>query len=395
MRICIFGSEIGLVKKGVFVGGAVVSAVRLSQALHSLGEEVFVFSSAPRGRPSKVYVFDWGVIVNKRVPGRYMSLPYLVLYGVISFYGLLRFCKRNKIQIINSHSGSIVLSIIPSIVGKLLKTPVIHTQYCEVSLDTTGISKFLNHFMIKICLNLPAKFVGISKNVYVSLLRFGIPTKKVEMIPPIVPSVNKSVSSGRRYRDILKFEKNDLLALFIGNLEKNKGIDALLEAFIKLANELPELKLIITTELAHKGFFKRKRILQEKLAHYSLADRVVWLSFVDDILSLIMEADVLIVPFLDLKGVSDYPLVVLEAMSVGTPVIATNVGGTREILGKENGIMIPPGDVDALCLAIKKILVSKQVNRRCIGSPLIRYFDACSVGRKYQKLYKLVISRNG
>ena len=46
MRVCIFGSEIGPVKRGVFVGGSTVSAVRLAQALHIIGDEVFVLSSA-------------------------------------------------------------------------------------------------------------------------------------------------------------------------------------------------------------------------------------------------------------------------------------------------------------------------------------------------------------
>lgn len=67
-----------------------MSAVRLGQALHGLGDEVFIFSSSPRGKPSEVYNFDWGVIVNKHILGRYMSLLHLLLYGVISF---LVFCS--------------------------------------------------------------------------------------------------------------------------------------------------------------------------------------------------------------------------------------------------------------------------------------------------------------
>ncbi|RLI41923.1 hypothetical protein DRO69_10985, partial [Candidatus Bathyarchaeota archaeon] len=292
MRVCIFGSEVGWVKKGIFVGGAAVSAVRLGQALHGLGDEVFVFSSAPRGRPSGVYTLDWGFIVNKRVPGRYMSLPYLILYGMTSFFGLLHFCKRNKIEVINSHSGSIILCVVPSIVGKLLRIPVVHTQYCEVSMGKAKSGGFLSHFIARLCLRLPDKFIGISKNVCASLLRVGLPYKKIEMIPPVVPSFGRNGGSERKYRGLLGFDDADLVALFVGNLKKNKGIDVLFEAFIKLADELPKLKLIVTTELVHEGFVGRKRILQNKLVQHGLVGRVVWLGFVDDMLSLIKEADV-------------------------------------------------------------------------------------------------------
>jgi len=395
MRVCIFGSEIGPVKKEVFVGGAAVSAVRLGRALHALGDKVFVFSSAPRGKFSKIYAFDWGVVVNKRIPGRYASLPYMFIYGMVSFFGLLRFCKQNEIEVINSHSGSIILCVVPGFVGKFFRIPVVHTQYCELSAEGTGLDKFFGRFVTKLCSSLIAKFCGISKNVCVSLMRAGVQKQKIETIPPVVPSVEKNVRPEKKYRVFLGFDDADLVALFVGNLKKNKGIDVLFEAFIKLVVELPSLKLIVTTELAHEGFVERKRILQDKLRQHGLADKVVWLSFVDDMLSLIKEADVLVVPFLDLRGISDYPLVVLEAMSVGTPVVATEVGGIREILGKEDGILVPPGDVEALCLRLKNVLTNKQRNWGGVKNLPSSCFDASSVGRRYQELYRQVVGKSG
>lgn len=195
MRVCIFGSEIGWVKKGVFVGGATVSAVRLAQALHNLDDEIFVFSSAPRGRPSGVYTLDWGSLVNRRISGRYMSLPYLLLYGLTSFFGLLQFCKRNKIEAINSHSGSVVLCVVPSFVGKLLGVPVVHTQYCELTSGAGGFDKFFGFFIHRLSVFAPSKFVGISKNVHDSLLVAGVPSQKVVMIPPVVAVSAKCASS--------------------------------------------------------------------------------------------------------------------------------------------------------------------------------------------------------
>jgi len=389
MRVCIFGSEIGWVKKGVFVGGATVSAVRLAQALHDLGDEIFVFSSAPRGKPSGVYTLDWGSIVNRRISGRYMSLPYLLLYGLTSFFGLLQFCKRNQIEVINSHSGSVILCVVPSFVGKLLGIPVVHTQYCELTSETGGFDKVFGLFAPKLRLFTPSKFVGMSKNVHDSLLVAGIPDQKVVMIPPVVPVAAKSARSKITYRHALGFGSNDLIVLFVGNLKRNKGADVLFEAFIKLAQTFPTLKLVVTTELVHESLSERKKSLQDKLVEHGLADRVVWLGFVETILDLIRDVDVVAVPFLDLKGISDYPLVVLEAMSVGTPVIATDVGGTREVLYEGAGILVPPGDVDALSKGLLRVLANKENfnSGNSASGSLLGCFDADVIGRKYQLLF--------
>lgn len=366
-----------------------MSAVRLGQALHGLGDEVFIFSSSPRGKPSEVYNFDWGVIVNKHILGRYMSLLHLLLYGVISFFGLLQFCKLNKIKVINSHSGSVILCVVPSIVGKILRIPVVHTQYCEFPKKVNGFDKVFGLFVFKLCLFMPDKFVGISKNVYTSLLNVGLPSQKVRIIPPVIPSSRKDKCSKRQYRCALGFDRDDLLVLFVGNLKHNKGIDILFEAFIKLAGELPTLKLIVTTELVHENFLERKKSLQDALVKHSLSDRVVWLGFVDDMLDLIKEVDVIAVPFLDLNGISDYPLVVLEAISVGTPVVATNVGGTHEVLSEGAGILVPAGDIDAFSRGLLNIISNKgKYERGSYADGIsLNYFNANMVGRKYQTLF--------
>ncbi|MFA5364141.1 MAG: glycosyltransferase family 4 protein [Candidatus Bathyarchaeia archaeon] len=394
MRVCIFGSEIGPVKKGVFVGGATVSAVRLGQALHNLGDDIFVFSSAPRGRPSRVYSFDWGVIVNKRISGSYMSLPYLLLYGITSFFGLLHFCTQNKIETLSSHSGSMLLCVVPSVVGKILRIPVVHTQYCELSKKTDGFANCFRIFIRNSYLFMPDRFVGISKNVYNSLVNNGISCTKVVMIPPVIPVYTKCGRPLTRYRCTLGCNDSDLLALFVGNLKHNKGIDVLFRAFINLSKEIPNLKLIITTELVHKHLLNRKDSLNDMLAQHGLADRVVWLGFVDDIISLLSEVDVVVVPFLNLNGISDYPLVVLEAMAVGTPVVATDVGGTSEVLCENVGVLVPSGDVNALSKGILDIIRDKS-SFYC-GNKFgfsLNGFGEDSVGQKYHSLFLEEVSK--
>ena len=99
------------------------------------------------------------------------------------------------------------------------------------------------------------------------------------------------------------------------------------------------------------------------------------------------------VPFLNLKGISDYPLVVLEAMSVGTCVIATNVGGTPEVLKGNAGILVPPGDVTALNKGLKNILTNAYPLERSNRLYLER-FDSRIIGRKYLTLFTNEVCKN-
>lgn len=400
MRVCIFGSEFGPVKKEIFVGGAAVSAVRLGRVLHALGDVVFVFSSAPRGRSSRIYKFKWGVVVNKRIPGRYNSLTYNILFFLISLLGLWSFCRHKKIHVISSHSGSVLLSIIPSIIGRFLRIPVIHTQYCVVDLEQQSwVMRAFSYPLAKLCLKLLTRFVAISHNVYHSLMKAGLSIERLDRIPPIIPFFENDSNSHYTHRKLLGLKHEDFVAIFVGNLKKNKGIDVLLRALHDLTEEGYRLKLIITTELVHKAFSERKKALSEYVLKHDLVNSVFWLDIVADIHALLCEADVLVVPFLNLRGISDYPLVVLEAISAGTPVIASDVGGIREILqDEETGIMVPPGDAEALCKALRSIVTNKELKYR-LKDGVQRYplhcYDAYVVGRKYRELFLQEVNKIG
>ena len=197
------------------------------------------------------------------------------------------------------------------------------------------------------------------------------------------------------YLQSLGFTESDFVALFIGNLKKNKGLDVLFDAFIALAPDFPNLRLLVTTEMEHQNYLERKTSLENKLFERGLTNKVVWLGFVDNIIGLIRDVDVVVAPFLNLNGISNYPLVVLEAISVGTPVVATNLGGTPEVLNNNVGILVPPGDVGALSRGLRRIM-TLEFGEKVTGSknsPL-RRFEANVVGQKYHALFLHEVNKN-
>jgi glycosyltransferase involved in cell wall biosynthesis len=114
--------------------------------------------------------------------------------------------------------------------------------------------------------------------------------------------------------------------LFVGSLEEHKGIMNLIEVFSKSRDRIGTKLLIVgrgSLEIKIRHFIRK----------YSLQDSIIFKGAVDkeDLYSLYYKARALVVPSI---WPENAPLVALEAISVGTPVIASNTGGLPEIVGK-------------------------------------------------------------
>jgi glycosyltransferase involved in cell wall biosynthesis len=139
---------------------------------------------------------------------------------------------------------------------------------------------------------------------------------KIVTVPNFVPTHSEEIYSG----------EDSPYFLFVGTLEIHKGLIPLLELFKELRNEI-DAKLIIV------GNGSLKNYVTDFIEKNSLNSSISYLGFVDDekLLSLFKGASAVIIPSI---WPENAPLVALEALSVGTPVIASNNGGLPEIVEK-------------------------------------------------------------
>ena len=141
--------------------------------------------------------------------------------------------------------------------------------------------------------------------------------------------------------------------LFVGRMEKRKGLKYLLRAFVRVKTEMPDVRLVIV------GDGKLRRRYERLIERIGIQD-VLFTGYVSDEekARYLASADVLCAPN---TGNESQGYVLLEAMASGTPVVASNIEGFAGVVthGVE-GLLVLPKDAEALALALVHILADAE-----------------------------------
>jgi glycosyltransferase involved in cell wall biosynthesis len=169
--------------------------------------------------------------------------------------------------------------------------------------------------------------------------------------------------------------------LCVGRVNRWKGQDILLEALATLAME----GIGFSCRLVGSPFPGDERLvdqLREQVAASGLGDRVVFEREVDDATEAMASADVVVVPS---KVPEPFGKVVVEAMALGRPVIATTPGGPVDVIRSGvDGVLVPTGDVRALTAALRDLLQHPSTARRLgrAAAERARLFSEASTVRR-------------
>ncbi len=151
-----------------------------------------------------------------------------------------------------------------------------------------------------------------------------------------------------RVRDELGMEESEIV-LTVGRHEYQKGQVFLIEAFARLAAKRPGAILVIAGRDGNATADLRSRAQE-----LGVSDRVAFLGHRGDVADLMAAADVFVFPSL-WEGLGG---VLIEALALELPIITSDLPATREVIGEDgtSGIVVPPGDADALALELERVL---------------------------------------
>jgi glycosyltransferase involved in cell wall biosynthesis len=202
----------------------------------------------------------------------------------------------------------------------------------------------LDRFLLKF----PDRLVTVSKELASKLYALKIPREKIRVIYNAVfedgiPKLNPPLEVRKEFR----IPEEDKLLGMIGRLSPEKGQIFFLQAFSKLAENIPQVTALIVGE----GPDEKK--LKEYSSSKKLDSKVVFTGYQKDITSIYKSLDLVILSSLS-EGM---PNVALEGMLFGKPVIGTKVGGIPEVvIDQKTGILVPAADPDSLSKAMLELL---------------------------------------
>lgn len=162
-------------------------------------------------------------------------------------------------------------------------------------------------------------------------------------------------------RSKLSIPENDFFILTIGKFIPRKGIEVLLDAMNLLVNQQGLLN--VKLRIGGRGYLKQKYL--EKIREFNLESSISFLEYIndDDIPHYFSEADVFVLPaIIDERGDTEgLGVVLIEANACGTPVIASEVGGIKDVVKNGfNGLLITEKNSEELAAAIIRLIENPE-----------------------------------
>lgn len=270
-------------------------------------------------------------------------------------FRLVALLRREKPEIL--HSYMFHADLLGRIAGKLAGVPVVISSIRNENIGgkwrerMLGVSDFMVDRVTAVCRAAGMKQVaaGTTRANKLHVIYNGIELGKY---PPGTDAQRAEVRREWNIPDDCRVLMN------VGRLERQKDQAGLLNSFASLLGEEPDCRLVIVGDGSLRG------ALEEQAGRLGIADRVIFTGICKDIPRMLQAADIFVLSSL-WEG---FPNVVIEAMAARKPVVATNAGGTPEVIEDgRSGLLVEPGNAAALTAALTRLLRLPRQQLQAMG----------------------------
>jgi glycosyltransferase involved in cell wall biosynthesis len=221
------------------------------------------------------------------------------------------------------------------------------------------------------------------------LMAYGV-ERPMHVLPTGIPLARFAAGDRGAGRARFNIPPDRPVALFVGRVAHEKNIDFLIDAVAHARDRVPDLLLLIT------GEGPASQALRARVARLGLERHVAFLGYLDrhrDLPDCYAAADV----FVFASRTETQGLVLLEAMAMGTPVVALAAMGTRDILGPGRGCLVPRDDIDDFAAKLVTVLLDGDLRARLAkeATNLAAEWSDAGMARRLAALYGAITRREG
>ncbi len=307
------------------------------------------------------------IILDKSQHNLWWWLPYAALLGII---------KGWTVDLI--HLGDVVLTPVGRVIKFFTGKPVVVTAH---GLDVIYSGQLFQK------LNLPAlrkmdKVICVSRQTVQECLKRGVEEKKIVVIPNGI-DVNKF----RLQPATSNLQPRQKTIITVGRLVKRKGVNWFVR---KVMPNLPGVEYLII------GSGPEAERIVQSIKEFNLADRVKMLGKVSDadLKKYYNAADLFVMPNIKVEGDREgFGIVLLEAASVGLPVVASNLEGIKDAIQTgRNGWLVEWGNAQSFLQKINELLNYPQISelRQQIQEYTINHYSWNEIAQRYLEEFKKI-----
>jgi glycosyltransferase involved in cell wall biosynthesis len=376
----------GLTYYRPYTSGLSIYTERLARAFARRGHEVTILTSQ----------FDRQLPRQERLDGvTVIRIPPLmrVSKGLLMPAMPLEAWKwMHRVDVVNLHMPQLDAAYIAWF-GKLLHKPVVLTYHCDLRLPHGLIHAIANQ--VSHVANLVA---GWGSDAIVSLTRDYVEhssylthfLNKVHVLDAPVELTPASEADMRAFREKFGIQKGQRIIGMAARMATEKGVEYLVQALPQVLERAPEARVLFVGSyqnvVGEEGYTARiLQLIEGMKEHWSLLGN---LSDVE-MTAFFKTCEVLVLP--SLNSTEGFGLVQVEAMSCGTPVVATDLPGVRvPVKTSGMGMIVPPADAGAIAHAILDILAKPELYRGNSAEIMHKYSpDLIATG--YEDLFKHIL----
>jgi glycosyltransferase involved in cell wall biosynthesis len=285
---------------------------------------------------------------------------------------IARYLEMVDASLVHTHTP-VAAALLWRLGARLAGVRVIHHVHSANFYGPPGVKSAITRTIDRQTAGVPLQFIAVSRNTAESVIADGYPAERVTTIYNAIPW-----EKAPRFRPHI-----DSVPVIgcVGRVSRMKGQLELVEAFAILRAKYPRAILRIIGPV-QDGEERYLETIESRAQSLGVADAVEILGYRDDVREAMRDMTVLALP----SRHEAFPLAILEAASIGVPVVATAVGGVGELIeDRVSGLTVEPGSVHQLSGALDELLgdvfLRERLSARAYDEVWSRFSDELTLDR--------------
>lgn len=349
------------------------------------GQEIRIINEMIAVREKGIEVFlacrDHAKIKEKAIENniKVFTLPFRGNTDFKTLFGLMKIIKENKIDIVNTHSGKDTW--VGGLAAKFRGAKFIRTRHLSNKINPSKLN-FINEI---------ADYIFTTgESVKDDMIKFNrVDENKIQSVPTGIDEelFDPSSYDKNRSREVFSFKEDEILVGIVAVLRSFKRHDLFLKAAKEILTKTKndKIKFIIA------GEGPQRESIEPLIKELDLTQNVVMLGHVNNVPELLAALDIFVLSSDSKEGV---PQSVMQALLMNKPVVATDVGSTRDLYSGNNFSLIQPNDISLISNAVIDLLDDKEKYQQYTNlarESIIENFSKKSMVKNIIEIYEKIV----